>query len=289
MNGFWKQNRILISIVTVFLVLGIAPLVVMRFFPSEQPKTALPETESEGTSIETAVEDVDQQRPFSRFLETSQEEIEEAKNENKNVEDTDLIISARSGQILYPIIQQPETNSEVPVKTDAISIIPPFVPTDNVDKKNVENPQSPPPKPADPEPVKTEPPKPEIPKPEPVKTEPIKTKTAKTETNKTKSTKKEPNKIITTNNSLELIPFLYFYQQSRSGHQTVILFPVTPEHAPVVFETKPTPAIVPVIPIVPVMSIQPVYFQLIYFQSIYFQPVYTPFIVPIIEYYPPLL
>ncbi|MDR1141943.1 MAG: hypothetical protein LBL62_09645, partial [Planctomycetaceae bacterium] len=167
------------------------------------------------------------------------------------------------------------------VKPDIATTNPPVAPTDNIDtKKN--DPSTPvKPEPTKPEPAKPEsvkqlvkpiPPKPEPPKPELVKPEPVKIATTKPEQNQTKPVKPEPNKMETTKTSPDLIPFLYFYQQSRSGNRTVILFPLTPESAPLVFETKSTPTLVPATPVIPVVPIFSV------------QPVHTLFIVPTVEY-----
>ncbi|MDR2115545.1 MAG: hypothetical protein LBP87_04110 [Planctomycetaceae bacterium] len=296
MNRFWKQNRILISIVAIFLVLGIVPLVVMRFLPPEQPETASSETTPDNVTeeeivVETATDDADLQHPFNRFLETSQEEqektdeINETKNNDKIVEDTNLIVTEKSIQPLESITQ-PEKNSPTPAKQEPVTIFPPIVPIPEVNQKKNDNPELPTPKPTSSEPVKTEPPKPQPPKPQPPKPQPVKPEPAKPEPVKTKPNIQKPikPKIAETNKSLNMVPFLYYYQQSRSGHQTVIIFPVTSEHTPLIFEAKtsPPPTIVPVFPVVPIVPIIPVV------PIIHIRPVYTPIIVPIIEYYPPL-
>ncbi|MDR1269703.1 MAG: hypothetical protein LBK82_09270, partial [Planctomycetaceae bacterium] len=177
---------------------------------------------------------------------------------------------------------EPEKEVKVPVKPDVVTTNPPVAPTGNIDTKKNDHSTPPKPEPPKPEPVKQlvkpEPPKPEPVKPEPVKSEPVKIATTKPEQNQTKP---EPNKMETTKTSPDLIPFLYFYQQSRSGNRTVILFPLTPESKPLVFETKSTPTLVPATPVIPVIPAIPIV-PVIPILSV--QPVYTLFIVPTIEY-----
>ncbi|MDR2438537.1 MAG: hypothetical protein LBE12_04065 [Planctomycetaceae bacterium] len=287
MNRFWQQNRLLISIIAVFLVLGIVPLAVMRFLPTKQLETTSPETESdnsaENETFTETTENVAQQRPFDRFLETLEEDVEEIKNKEVKDETVTQIVSSGSGQPLEPVLQ-PEADSEIPAKPDTTTITSPIVPTDIVVKKQDNNLELPTPQPVNkPEPVNPEPPKTELPKPEPSKPEPSMPEPSKPEPpmpepSMPEPSKTEPNtpKTIKTKNSLDLIPFLYFYQQSHSGHQTIILFPITTEHTPLIFESNPKPVLVPVIPIIPVVPVFPV---------ISVRPVYTPFVVPIIEYY----
>jgi hypothetical protein len=299
MSKFWKQNRFLISIVTAFVVLGVIPFAVMRSLSPEQSETALPDETliadiAEETPSEDSVEEeegIDKQRPFYRFLKPVQEEekIEETTKENKDTENINPVVSAQSAPPLESI-PEPEKEVEVPVKPDIATINPPVAPTDNIDTKKNDpstpvKPEPPKPEPTKPEPAKPEPVKqlvkPEPPKPEPVKPKPVKIVTTKPEQNQTKPVKPEPNKMETTKTSPDLIPFLYFYQQSRSGNRTVILFPLTPESAPLVFETKSTPTLVPATPVMPVIPAIPMV-PVIPILSV--QPVYTLFIVPTIEY-----
>jgi hypothetical protein len=261
MSGFWKQYRVLIAIVTVFLVLGIAPLVVMQFLPPEQSETELPEEETtEVTTTETpVVEELVAQRPFDRFLETSSlDETEEVENQ-ENAEDEDNAekveketidqpISVQSVLSPEPIAQQPEKISETLAKPEtAIIITPPVIPTDKIDKKDDD----------DSTPIKPEPVKPELPKLESIKLI------------EREQPKPQPNKIATPQSTSDWIPFIYFYQQSPVGYQKLTLFPLMPKSEPIVIETRPTT----VIPVVPVISVIPM---------IQIQPVYTPIFTPII-------
>jgi hypothetical protein len=292
MSGFWKQYRILIAIFTVFLVLGIAPLVVMRFFPpeqSEQSETELPETETAGVSTEeTVVEEPviaesTTQRPFDRFLGTSSDETEEAENK-ENAENNVEHVEQETTAPLVPA--QPEKILEIPVKPDVVIITtPPVVPTNNIDKKDHDHSISIKPETTKPEPVK---PKPELVKPEPVNKEPAQPKLPKPESPKPELVKPEPikqeppkpqpNKIEATKTASDWIPFIYFYQQSPSGHQKLTLFPLAPKSEPVVIETKPIATLVPVIPVISVVPIIPA------IPIIQVQPVYTPILVPITPY-----
>jgi hypothetical protein len=298
MSRFLKQYRVLIAIFTVFLVLGIAPLVVMRFFPPEQSETAeteLPEAETAEVSTEATVTEeyvVTEsavQRPFDRFLgtassdETEKEETKEnAENNVEKVEKetTDQLVSAQSILPLKPVFQ-PEKIVEIPVKPETvITTTPPGVQTDSIDKKNNDHSTSAKPEPVKLESVNKEPAKPKpVKKEEPSKLEPSKPELSKSESPKPELAKPEPirqeppkpqtNKIEATKTASDWIPFIYFYQRFPSGHQKITLFPLVPKSEPVVIETKIMPPTI----LIPVIQIQ---------------PVYTPIFVPII-YYPPYL
>jgi hypothetical protein len=291
MSGLLKQYRVLIAIFTVFLVLGIAPLVVTRFFPPEQSETELPEAETtevsteETVAAETVIAESTAQRPFERFLGTSSDETEEAENK-ENAENKVEKVEQETTAPFVPA--QPEKILEIPVKPDVVIITtPPVVPTDNIDKKDNDNLTLTKPEITKPEPVKSKP-EPEPIKLEPVNKEPAKPKPPKPELVKPEPIKQEPpkpqpNKIEAAKTASDWIPFIYFYQRSPSGHQKLTLFPLVPKSEPVVIETKPTATLVPVIPVVPIVPVIPV---IPIIQIIQIQQVYTPISVPIIYYLP---